>query len=342
MSARGTAPRNATVRDVARVAGVSPATVSNVLSNHPRVATATRERVQAAMTELGYQPNPLARSLRSGRSGSIALVLPGLRNAYFAELATEVINAASQHHLSVSIEILDGERETEIAALRGPRTAFVDGMIYVPSALSGLEIDEHVKPGMPMVLLGERGLGSSLSRVDYRNVEASKAATAHLLAQGCRRIVAVGPHERAGSATPRLEGYQQAHQDAGIAIDPNLEVDVTAWHRAQGSEAIEDLLARGVAFDGVFAFNDMLALGAMRALADAGINVPHDVRVIGFDALEESAYSLPSLSTIDPGKQAAARLAVDMLVAALASDSADQVIGEAEFALVERASSAAR
>lgn len=339
MNARRTAPRNATVRDVARVAGVSPATVSNVLSDHPRVATATRERVRAAMAELGYQPNPLARSLRSGRSGSIALVLPGLRNAYFAELATEVIGAASRHHLSVSIEILDGERESEIAALSGPRTAFVDGMIYVPSALAGEEIDLHIKPGMPAVLLGERGLGSALSRVDYRNVEASRAATAHLLSLGCRQIAAIGPHERTGSATPRLEGYRLAHQDAGVVPVPALEVDVEAWHREQGGEAIVDLLARGVAFDGVFAFNDMLALGAMRALADAGLTVPGDVRVIGFDALEESAYSLPSLSTIDPGKKAAAQLAVDMLVAAIASKSAEQVIGEAEFALVERGSS---
>lgn len=331
-----------TLRDVARLAGVSTATVSNVLRDHPRVAETTRERVRAAVAQLGYQPNPMARSLRSGRSGSIGLVMPGLRNAYFAELAGEVIRAASAYDLSVSVEILDGDRAHEVACLNGPRTVFTDGLVYVPNQLIGDEIDAAVRPDLPLVLLGERGVGSRFDRVEYRNLEASQAATRHLLERGCRRIVALGPHERRGSATPRLEGYLAAHREAGVPVHAELIRDVPLWHRQEGARAVTELLWEATPFDGVFAFNDMLALGAIRSLALADRRVPGNVKVIGFDALEESAYSLPNLSTIDPGKREAADLAMKLLTERIESRSRvnDGTVVSPDFTLIVRGSTA--
>ncbi|TNU76414.1 LacI family transcriptional regulator [Miniimonas arenae] len=322
-----TAPSPATIRDVARLAGVSPATVSNVLRDHPRVSDATRARVRAAADELGYEPNALARSLRSGRSGTIALVVPDLRNAYFAELASEVIGAASRYGLRVAVEVLAGDRAHEVSVLTGSMTAFVDGLVYVPQKLLGTEIDDVLETRrahrVPVVLLGERGADSHCPQVGYRNVEASRAVTELLLAGGARRIAAIGPHERAGSATPRLEGYLAALDAAGIPRDDALIRPTTAWHRTSGAQAVAELLADGVEVDAVFGFNDMLALGALSTLVRAGLDVPGQVQVAGFDDLEESAFALPALSTVEPGKRHAAGLALEVLAHLLEHDDED-------------------
>ncbi|SNU02500.1 transcriptional regulator, LacI family [Ruaniaceae bacterium KH17] len=318
------APRRqpSTLRDVARLAGVSPATVSNVMQNHPRVADATRKRVQDAARALQYEPNPLARSLRSGRTGTIALITPGLQNAYFAELATELIRTANAYNRRISVEVLDGDRQREESILTGTWTSFADGILYIPQKLTGREIDyvldSRAGRRPPVVLLGERGAGADCAQVTYRNSDASQAAVKLLLDGGAKRVVAIGPHERAGSATPRLEGYTAALKQAGIPLRPELIRETPTWHRSAGMEAVSELLAEGVEFDAVFAFNDMIALGAMAALANAGLRVPDDVQVVGFDDVEESNFSVPALSTIDPGKAEAAQLALELLDAILA------------------------
>lgn len=331
----------ATLRDVARLAGVSPATVSNVMQNRPRVADATRLRVREAARTLRYEPNPLARSLRSGRTGTIALITPGLRNSYFAELATELISAAGAYDLRVSVEVLDGDRAREESLLTGAWTSFADGIVYVPQELIGPEIDDALasRAGRrpPVVLLGERGAGAECAQVNYRNAAASQAATQTLIAGGARRIAAIGPHEFAGTQTPRLDGYRAALAEHGLSEGPELVRATDTWGRAAGMAAVRELLADGVEFDAVFAFNDMIALGALAALASAGVRVPEDVQVVGFDNVEESAYSSPPLTTVDPGKAAAAALALELLDSLLRGD-ADAVGRQVspEFAVVLR------
>lgn len=330
----------ATLRDVARLAGVSPATVSNVMQNRPRVAEATRKRVREAAHALSYEPNPVARSLRSGRTDTIALITPGLRNAYFAELASELISAASAYDLRVSLEVLDGDRQREESILTGTWTSYADGILYVPQELAGREIDyvlaSRAGRRPPVVLLGERGAGAECAQVSYRNADASRAAVETLVAGGAQRIAAIGPHERPGSATPRLEGYLQALLAAGQSADPALIRETSTWHRAAGLESVRALLADRVEFDAVFAFNDMIALGAMSALAAAGLRVPDDVQVVGFDDVEESAYSTPALTTVDPGKAAAARLALEMLDSLLRGQETPGQVSP-DFVVVPRA-----
>jgi len=314
----------ATLRDVARLAGVSPATVSNVMQNRPRVAAETRRRVREAARALQYEPNPLARSLRSGRTGTVALITPGLRNSFFAELASELIRAAGAYDLRVSVEVLDGDRHREESTLTGVWTSYADGILYIPQELNGHEIDyvlaSRAGRRPPVVLLGERGADAACPQVTYRNRDASRAAVETLIAGGARRIAAIGPHERPGSATPRFEGYAAALVEAGLVPSPELVRETTTWHRSAGMEAVRDLLADGVEFDAVFGFNDMIALGALAALANAGVRVPHDVQVVGFDDVDEATYSVPGLTTVDPGKAAAADLALGLLDSLLRGD----------------------
>jgi DNA-binding LacI/PurR family transcriptional regulator len=303
------------MQDVARRAGVSAKTVSNVVNSYPYIRPATRDRVLAAIAELGYRMNTSARSLRTGRSGIIALALPELRVPYFAELASEVIAAAEARGLTVIIEQHGGRRDLELDVLKGDRRDLTDGLIYSPLAL-GPGDEALLDVPYSLVLLGERIFHPAIDHVTMRNTAAAKAATEHLLAQGRRRIVAMGPNpeQDLGSAPLRFLGYRAALDEAGIEADPALEAPTArAWTHATGARTIGRLVDEGVDFDAVFAFNDSLALGAMHELQVRGRRVPDDVAVIGFDAIDEGRYSNPTLTTIDPGRAQIPREAVRLI-----------------------------
>ncbi|GAA1822105.1 LacI family DNA-binding transcriptional regulator [Agromyces salentinus] len=332
-----------TLHDVARVAGVSIKTVSNVINAYPHIRPATKERVEAAIAELGYTPNLTARSLRSGRSGAIALAVPDLGLAYFAELAASVIEAAEAAGLVVLVEQTGGDRERELELLRSPRLKMTDGLIF--SALGMSEADvASLSVGFPLVLLGERIFGGPTDHVTMRNVEAARAATEYLISSGRRRIAVVGAHEGevVGSAALRMQGYLEALEAHGIAYDDSLIGYTTLWHRSNGARSMTELLEREVPFDAVFGLNDTLALGAMRVLQVSGRRVPEDVAVMGFDDLDEAGYSIPSLTTVDPGRAWIAKTAVATLVERIAGGD---VVGPprlrlADFRIAERESAA--
>jgi len=335
----------ATMHDVARVAGVSIKTVSNVINEYPHVRPGTRDKVMQAIEELDYRPNLSARGLRLGRTGIIGLAVPALRENYFAELADSVIREAEKRGLGVVIEQTSGDRETELLTFSGGRLRFVDGLIFSPVSLGQADVDV-LDVGFPLVLLGERIFGGPTDHVTMVNVDAARAATEHLIRSGRKRIAVVGAHdgEVIGSAGLRLRGYREALEAAGIPFDPTLIAYTTLWHRSNGATSMRQLLATGVKFDAVFALNDTLALGAMRVLQEAGLTIPTDVAVIGFDDLDEARYSLPTLSTIDPGRNEIATTAVRVLLDRIAGVEPTAPMTEylAEFHLVERESTGAR
>jgi DNA-binding LacI/PurR family transcriptional regulator len=335
----------ATLHDVANLAGVSIKTVSNVVNDYPHIRPETRRKVQAAIDELGYQPNLSARSLRSGRSGVIGLVLPELSLSYFAELADAVIANAEKQGVVVLIEQTGADRDREIAVLSSPRMRLTDGLIFSPLGMSQddvglLEVD------FPMVLLGERIFGGPVDHVTMRNVEAAQAATRFLIDSGRRRIAVIGAHEGevVGSAALRLRGYRDALQAAGIPYDPALVSHTTLWHRANGADSMRELIDGGVQFDAVFGLNDALTLGALRVLQEKGMRVPDDVAVMGFDNIDEAQYTVPSLSTIDPGREQIAERAVSLLVQRIREQARPSVPQEVliDFSVVPRESAPAR
>jgi len=308
------------MQDVARRAGVSVKTVSNVVNAYPYVRESTRARVLAAIAELDYQVNVAARNLRTGRTGMIALALPELGLPYFAELADAIIAAAEARGVTVLIELTGGRRERELEVLAGTRRHQTDGLIFSPLGLA--PGDEHLlEVDYPIVVLGERLFSDAVDHVTMHNVEAARAATQHLLDLGRRRIAVVGVHpgEELGTAALRLDGYRQALEAAGVAPDQRLLAPSWLWHRATGAEAMARLLDGGVAIDGVFAMNDALALGALHELQVRRVRVPEDVAVVGFDAIDESSFANPSLSTVDPGREEIAVTAVRFLLERVAA-----------------------
>jgi DNA-binding LacI/PurR family transcriptional regulator len=310
---------NARLRDVAARAGVSVRTVSNVVNGFAHVSPGTRRRVQQAIEELDYRPNLAARQLRRGRSDVISLVVPELDSPYFSELASIVVRAAEKRGLLVHIDQTDGDPVRERRMLDGPVRGQVDGVIFSPWAMTPGEVSRRAVD-VPLVMLGERSGMGQFDRVAVDNVAAARDATAHLLRQGRRHVAAIGLQPHLSNETARLRrfGYQQALRDAGVGWDDRMEVRVRRLHRADGAEALTELLGRPVECDALFCFTDQLALGAMRALAERGVHVPDDVAVVGFDDIEDGRYSVPSLTTVSPDKQQIADVALDCLLGRLA------------------------
>ncbi len=331
------------MQDVARLAGVSVKTVSNVLSGYEHVSTRMHDRVMAAVDELDYKINASARNLRVGRTRVIGLAVPELSQAYFAELADAIIRAASARGYTVLIEQTVAQGTDEISSIAQMRKHSIDGLIYSPLTL-GPSDAEQLETDFPLVVLGEPLPGSSAHHVAMSNLAAMRAATEHLLEGGRRRIAVIGAHPEGpvGTGATRLEGYRAALRERGIEVDPRLVMTAALWHRGFGVDATERLIRSGVEFDAVLCFNDALALGAMRALQRNGLRIPDDVAVVGFDDIEDSAFSTPTLTTVSPQRDEIARTAVDTLIALIEQPPgvAPPHLVETGFALVVRESTA--
>jgi DNA-binding LacI/PurR family transcriptional regulator len=306
--------RVVTMREVARAAGVSIKTVSNVVNDYQFVSDVTRSKVNAAIDQLGYALNVSARNLRTGHTGVIALAIPDLQMPYFAQLSSLVIEEAKKVDLRVIVEPTLYSREGEIDALHGSRQSMVDGIIFSPLEL-GQEDVEQLEVDYPLVLLGERIFTDRVDQISTENVEGAKRATSYLIETGCRRIAVLGTHpgEKVGSAALRLQGYREALDEAGMEFDPSLVGPVVMWHRIDGVNAMNELLTSGTQIDGVVALNDMLASGAMHAIQMQGLRIPEDISIIGFDNSDDSQYLSPALTTISPGLEAVARLSVKVI-----------------------------
>jgi DNA-binding LacI/PurR family transcriptional regulator len=301
------------LKDVAERAGVSIKTVSNVVNSWPYVRPDTRAKVEQAIADLNYRPNLHARSLRSGRTGVIALAVPELDIPYFAELARHIITAADAYSWTVLIDQTGGERERQ-RLVGGIRDHLIDGLILSPLALTKRDLAARTEQ-TPIVLLGERVHRGPADHVAIDNIAAAAEATAHLVSLGRRRIAAIGAQRSASAVTAklRLRGYRQTLAAAGLPADPALVAPAPQWHRAEGARAMVELLDRDARPDAVFCFNDVLALGAIRALVERGLRVPDDVAVAGVDDIEDGRFSNPTLTTISPDKQQIAQLAVQLL-----------------------------
>jgi len=291
----------ATLRDVAERARVSVRTVSNVVSGYEHVSAKMRARVQQAIDELGYRPNPVARTLRTGRTGLLALVVPEIDVPYFSALARDVIRAAADVGYQVMIDQTGHDHEREQDLLRGTdRNMLFDGMLFAPLATEPELREVNASRSMPLVLLGEHTFDGRFDHVAIDNVQAAADATEHLIAIGRTRIAAVGAQPKEHYATPqqRTEGYTKALVRAGLQPEPSLIRAADHYSRADGYSAASSLLSETPRLDAIFCYSDLLAMGAARAVFDAGLQVPEDIAIIGIDDIEEGRYARPSLSTV--------------------------------------------
>jgi len=311
-----------TMKDIARDLRVSVVTVSKVIRNNPDISEATRQRVLKRIRELNYHPNLAARALVTGKSNSIGLIVPDLVHPFFTELAEGLSNALRGKHygvlISSSMEDLRLERQDiEIMLSRG-----VDAII-IASTQNTVESFRRIEERRtPYVLIDRQFAGLVANFVGIDDVAAGRLATQHLVEVGCRRIAHIrGPE--ISTAIRRWEGYNQALAAAHLELFPGYVVqaktgDVEAPRR--GTEAMRELLSLKPLPDGVFCYNDPVAIGAVDAILESGLRVPEDVAVIGCGNLHYDDWLRVPLSSVDQQSATigarAARLAVALIESA--------------------------
>lgn len=333
----------ATLRDVAERASVSIRTVSNVVSGYEHVSERMRTRVQKAIDELDYRPNLVARTLRTGRTGVLALVVPEIDVPYFSQLARDVINSAGELGYRVMIDQTghDHQRERELLT-GGDRTMLFDGILFSPLVTKAELREMNGESGMPLVLLGEHDFDGRFDHVAIDNVQAAYDAVHHLVSSGRTRIGALGTQPAEDYATPqqRSAGYRQALADSGLDFESSLTRPAAHYSRAEGYTAARELLAANEAPDAIFCYSDLLAMGAMRAVFDAGLRVPDDIAIVGIDDIEEGRFSRPSLSTVSLDTPFIAAQAVSRIVERIDDPDREAVEVVAPHRLIVRESSA--
>jgi DNA-binding LacI/PurR family transcriptional regulator len=297
-----------TVTEVARKAGVSLATVSRVQNGNMTVAPVMREKVHAAIKALGYRPNPMAQGLRKGRSNTVALLVGDLAQRHFSELTLHVQTALedvgmdlmlfNQGHSDLRLD--DFFRRAMNMSMRGVAIAMSD---TVPASIQPM-IKALQKNGTMVVSIGQNLTHFAVPSVVYDEAASSCRSVEYLLASGRRRIAYVGRMKGSAIGTERFRGYKAAMEAAGC-FDPELVWD-RKYRYAAGRAAVEDALAKGLAFTGIQAGSDEIAAGAMAALSDRGMSVPGDVAIIGFGDLEMGAYLRPALTTLSSNAKATA------------------------------------
>jgi DNA-binding LacI/PurR family transcriptional regulator len=323
------------MQDVARVAGVSHQTVSRVLNASPRVRPETRARVQAAIDTLGYRRNSAARALVTSRSGTIGLLTP--RSMLHGPVSTliSVEEAARASGLFVSVASLgDYSAASVAAALDHFLDQGVEGIVVIAPVVAAVRVAAGLAPQVPMVLVAaDTAAGPGYRCVSVDQELGARLAVRHLVELGHTDVAHVsGPLEWLDAAA-RQRGWERELAAAGLLTRPSLD---GGWSAAGGFAAGQQLVARGLP-TAVFAANDLMALGLVRSLTEAGLQVPGDVSVVGFDDIAGAAHYLPPLTTVRQDLGALGQEAVRLLLAQLAGDE-DSAASPVAPELIVRAS----
>jgi LacI family transcriptional regulator len=330
------------MKDIAQELGLSIVTISKVLRNHPDIAEETRERVLRRVKELDYQPNITARSLVTGRSYLIALVVPDLLHPFFAEIAKALSATVGKKGYSVIISSSEENLELEAREIQQLTARKLDGLVVASCDTGPRSFQRLDRHELPYVLIDRELPGHIANFVGINDEAAGRIATEHLIEQGCRRVAHIGGRDNS-TAMRRLEGYKTALRNHRLPFDAALivarsNVDIDSVRT--GAEAMMALLSEDKIPDGVFAYNDPLAIGAMGAILKAGLRIPEDIAIIGCGNLHYDPSLRIPLSSVDQKTQQIGERTAAILLGILESKVRPQPTSVIlEPSLVARASS---
>ena len=286
-----------TIKDVARVAGVSIATVSRVVNNGPKVGQKTRDKVMLIMKELNYTPNANARALVTQRSTTIGVVIPELTDPFFASLASGVDVIARQNKMQLLLSTAQQSADSERAAINLLIERRCQAIVLHSKKIPDSELIDLCEK-IPGLILIDRMIESIKDKcVWLDNEEGGKIAARHLMALGHQNVACISSKFQIDDPTLRLKGFSKEYHQAGIDITDS-QIEYGEPNQQGGEIATQRLLAAGHKFSAIFVYNDAMAIGAISTLEDNGYKVPHEVAVIGFDDVLISRYSRPKLTTL--------------------------------------------
>ena len=329
-----------TITTVARLANVSVASASRVM-NGIRTSAATLERVTEAAEAIGYVPNAAARSLRSRRTGQIAFAMPDVGNPVYTTMIGSIQDVARARGWRLMLHSTGADAEDELAMIHDLKHRFVDGLILASLHLTDAHAEELRRAAAPVIVIGRPTTGTPVDTVRAYSRKGASEAVRHLHAAKRRRIAFLnGPQHTAPGSSRRL-GYLDGLRSCALARDDSL-IEVAADFMIEpGRRATERLLERERP-DAILCANDLLAIGALAALRDAGLDVPHDVAIVGMDNTPLSEVTWPTLTTVDLGSSERARIAAELLLERIEDPARTPRVVGVEPRLVVRASSGAQ
>ena len=313
------------LESIARRCGVSRSTVSRVINHSPNVSPEVRERVMKVVRETNFQPNMAARGLAAGASRILGLVIPQpvaqfFVDPYFPLLIQGISAACTSHDYAMMLWLVEPEQERRIAR-QILHAGLIDGVVMTSQQVDDPLIDAMLERNFPFVMIGRAVNERPVTWVDVDNIEAVCRAVTHLTQMGRRRIATITGSLMLISSRDRLTGYQLALQAAGLPINPELIIE-SNYQIEGGYVAMQTLLAHQP--DAVFCASDAMAQGAMRAITEAGLSIPQDVAVVGFDDMPFAAHLKPPLTTVRQPVQRLGETAVDLLIQRLKQPSDSQ------------------
>ena len=326
------------IKDVARAAGVSHSTVSRALADSPLVAAGTKQRIQLIAREMGYTPSAIARGLVTRRTATIGLVVTTIADPFIAEVVRGIEETALDSDYSVILCDSDADPERELACVRTLREKRVDAIIVTSSRVGSLYVPLLEQLGVPIVLINNQHAGRYVYSVRNDDRQGGWLAGEYLASLGHRRVAYVGGPPDAHSSVERLEGCRAALREHGLDIPGALALPGDG-RTGGGQAAVDLLLQRPPHPTAVFCYNDMTAIGALRAAKAAGLRVPGDLSLVGYDDIAFAVFVDPPLTTIAQAKRALGQRAMDLALAILdgQEETGDIVLTPH---LVERASCA--
>lgn len=326
------------IKDVAREAGVSIATVSRVLNDIDVVNEDTKKKVLDAIKKLGYRPNIVARSLKTQRTKTIGILIPDISNQLYPEIVRGAEDVSNIYDYNVILCNSDLDIDKEKEYLRVLKEKMVDGVIYISSSLSNEILDLINELDLKTILVETKDKDGLLPSVTIDNVKGCYDSTKLLIDKGIKNIAFIGTNKDTMNAWgDRYIGFEKAMKEAGLNIDPNLVYFDSIKVKA-GYEGINKFLESGNKFDGVVCASDDIAMGAINALRDKGIQVPTDVSVIGFNDNFAASIFHPTITTVSQPTYDMGSVAMRMLIKLLNKQELDKSHFVLEHELIERES----
>lgn len=329
-----------TIRDVAATAGVSPATVSRVLNGKQDVGADLRTRVLAVVSDLGYRPNGPARSLRTRAAMVIGLVISDITNSFFTAVVRGVEDRAQRAGYSVVLANADEDLAKEAGYLEIAAAEHMAGVLLSPASSRATSIEVLRELGIPAVAI-DRRLNGDVDSVTVNNHRAAREATEHLISQGCRRVAFVAGPLRTTTAASRLAGYRAALRTAGRDHDSGL-IAYGDFRTEGGHTATQRLLCGKERPDGLFIANNLMTIGGLQAIGEAGLAIPDDIAVVGFDDATWATALRPPLTVVTQPTYQIGSTATDLLLRRIAGEQFPPRNVVLQAKLVQRASSLRR
>jgi len=302
-----------TLKDVAQLAGFSVTTVSNVVRGWPYIADETRQKVQEAIRDLGYSPHPIAQGLRTGQMQTIGFIVPDISNPYFAAIVSVAEDIAQEHQYSVIIFSSHEDPTRQAECLRRASNRMVDGLLIAPVASTPITPTLFADLDVPTVLIDRVPDDYTGPACALNNLHVGQLATEHLCQLGHQRIAHIAGPPMVRAARERAIGYQRTLKQYNLTYEQIVHT-TSQWGCEDGYQQMRQLLQIEPPPTAVFAGNDLVAIGVLHALDEAGLRCPEDVSIVGVDDIPVGAYIQPTLTTVRQPLQEMARTGIGILL----------------------------